>query len=289
MLAMKCSWLVVLLLASCALPERSADLAELPTEMVYKTVGEVELRLLAHYPAGHTASDTRPAVVFFFGGGWNGGRIDQFALQARYLASRGMVALLADYRVKSRHGTTPFACVADGKSAIRWVRAHAKRIGVDANRIAAAGGSAGGHVAAATGVIDGLEEPLEDHSVSSRADALLLFNPVFDNGPDGYGYSRVKERFREISPLHNLRAGAPPTIVLLGTEDRLIPVATAQEYQRRMQQVGSRCDLHLYEGQGHGFFNRDRNVRHYCLTVRAMDEFLITLGWLQGQPTILVP
>lgn len=262
---------------------------EAPPGEVYKRVGDVELRIELVTPEGHLPTHRRPAVVFFFGGGWNTGRVDQFRPQAEYLASRGMVAALADYRVRSRHGTTPFECVADGKSAVRWLRTYAERLGIDARRIAAGGGSAGGHVAAATGVVDGLEQPGEPTEVSSRADALLLFNPVFDNGPDGYGHARMQARWREISPMHNIAEDAPPTIVFLGTDDRLIPVATGQEYTRRMHAVGARCDLHLYEGQPHGFFNRERDARHYALTVREMDRFLVSLGWLEGEPTIEVP
>lgn len=259
------------------------------TAEVYKTVGDVKLRVYIFTPEGHKPTDERPAAVFFFGGGWNGGTPTQFEPHARYLASRGMVAMVADYRVRSRHGTSPFECVADGKSAVRWIRKNARQLGIDPARIAAGGGSAGGHVAATTGVVPGLEAEGEDTSVSSKADALLLFNPVYDNGPGGYGHSRVKDRYKEISPMHNIRKGAPPTIVFLGTKDKLIPVATAKKYKAAMEKVGGRCDLHLYEGQPHGFFNKSRNPRHYYLTVLEMDKFLASLGWLEGEPTIKAP
>jgi len=265
-----------------------ADELQATTGVIYKTIGEIELRLYLFFPKGHHTAEARPAAVFYFGGGWNGGSTEQFKPQARYLASRGMVTAVCDYRVKKRHGTDPFACVADGKSAIRWLRNNASRLGVDPKRIAAGGGSAGGHVAATTGIIPGLEEQGEDTAISSKADALLLFNPVFDNGPDGYGYNRLKKRYREISPLHNIAEGAPPTIVFLGTKDSLIPVATAESYAAKMKEVGGRCDLHLYKGQPHGFFN-PQNKKHYHLTVLEMDRFLISLGWLQGEPTIKKP
>jgi len=256
---------------------------------VYKRVGDVELCIELLTPPEHDADDERPAIVFFFGGGWNGGTIEQFRPQAEYLASRGMVAALADYRVRSRHGTGPFVCVADGKSAVRWLRGNADRLGIDPERIAAGGGSAGGHVAAATGVLAGLDDPEEDASISSKPDALVLFNPVFDNGPNGYGHARVRQRWREISPLHNLERGGPPTTVFFGSRDAHVPVATAEDYVRRMEQAGARCELHVYEGQPHGFFNRGRNARCYAQTVREMDRFLASLGWLSGEPTIELP
>ena len=210
----------------------------------YKQVGEAKLFLHAFNPKGHKASDRRPAIVFFFGGGWNGGTPKQFDPHCRYLASRGMVAITAEYRVKSRNKTTPFECVKDGKSAIRWVRANVDKLGVDSKRVAAGGGSAGGHVAAATGNCPGLEEEGENLKISSKPDVLVLFNPVYDNSSKGYGHDRVKPRWKEISPMHNIRKGAPPTIVFLGTKDKLIPVSTAQEYEKRLVAVGSRSELY---------------------------------------------
>lgn len=279
----------------CLLLGRSAEAADkqgAPLEFrgaephLYKTVGDVKLYLYVFSPPKHRPTDRRAAAVFFFGGGWVSGTPKQFEDHARYLASRGMVAIVADYRVRNRHKTTPFECVQDGKSAVRWVRAHANKLGIDSDRIAAGGGSAGGHVAAATGNVPGLEEPGEDRTISAKPNALLLFNPVFDNGPQGYGYKRVKARYKEISPMHNLRKGAPPTIVFLGDQDKLIPVSTAKAYQQKMQAVGSRCDLHVYKGQPHGFFNRRRSAKHYRLTVLAMDRFLASLGYLDGEPTL---
>src|SRR5688572_26427217 len=116
----------------------------------YKQAGPTKLELYIYEPAGHRPADRRPAVIFFFGGGWNQGSPAQFERQCRYLASRGLVAITADYRVASRHGVTAIECVKDAKSAVRWVRKNAGRLGVDPNRIAAGGGSAGGHIAAAS-------------------------------------------------------------------------------------------------------------------------------------------
>jgi acetyl esterase/lipase len=191
-----------------------------------------------------------------------------------------MVALSADYRVKSRNKTSPKECVKDGKSAIRWIRKHAGQLGIDPDKILAGGGSAGAQVAAATATTSGFEEEGEDLTVSSRPVALVLFNPVFDNGPGGYGHDQVKEYWQAFSPMHNISEMTPPTIVFLGTNDELIPVATAEEYKRRMENNGRRCDLHLYTGQPHGFFNY-KNREYYTKTVEKMDAFLLSLDFLK--------
>ncbi len=252
--------------------------------VVYKDIDGVQLKLHVFYPPEHQPSDKHPAIVFFFGGGWLKGSIKQFYAQSDYLASRGMVAMCADYRVERRHDTTPQECVKDGKSAVRWIRSHADELGIDPEKLVASGGSAGGHVAAATALIDGFNEDGEDTSVSCRPSALVLFNPVFDNGPDGYGHDRVEAYWREFSPLHNIDEHAPPTIVYLGTKDALIPVATAKQYQQRMEEVDARCELRLYEDQEHGFFNRPNP--NYFETLRETDLFLSSLDYLQGPPTL---
>lgn len=265
----------------------AAEKSEPTTKVTYKKIGNVSLQLHVFNPAKHKASDKRPAIVFFFGGGWNGGSPAQFYSHSAYLASRGMVAMCAEYRVKSRNNTTPFECVKDGKSAVRWIRANAVKLGVDPDKIAAGGGSAGGHVAAATATVPGLDEDGEDMTVSARPVALCLFNPVYDNGPKGYGHERVKDRYKEISPFHNIRKGIPPAIVFLGTKDKLIPVSTGEEFKKRMEDVGSESQLFLYKDQPHGFFNAGKSGgQFYRETVIAMDRFLAKQGLLTGEPTI---
>ncbi|AWW32792.1 alpha/beta hydrolase [Echinicola strongylocentroti] len=258
-----------------------------PFDLIYKVKNGDTLKLTFRYPDNVKKSKKYPTIVFFFGGGWNGGSVNQFKPHAEYFASRGMITVLADYRVKSRHGTTPYEAVSDAKSAVRFLREHAKALNVNPKKIVASGGSAGGHLAAACGNLPGLDEPGDDLSISSKANALVLFNPVFDNGPDGFEHERMGERWKEISPVHNIKKGAPPTIVFLGTEDHLIPVAIAENYKETMEAVGSRCDLHLYEGAGHGFFNKGKKDGiYYDKTVRETDLFLISLKYLKGKPTI---
>ncbi len=247
--------------------------------VTYKQIDDVVLKLHVFNPPRHSLSAKKPAIVFFFGGGWMGGDPSQFYKQSEYLASRGIVAVCPEYRVKRTHGTSPRECVKDAKSAMRWVRAHAGALGIDPGKISAGGGSAGGHLAAAAALIDGFNEYGEDLSVSCRPQALILFNPVFDNGPGGYGYDRVQDYWQGFSPLHHIDKDAPPTLVLQGTRDKYIPVATVEKYKAIMDESGARCDLILYEGDGHGFFNFG-NPR-YAETMKEAERFLGSLGYLQ--------
>ncbi len=254
----------------------------------YKQLDSVTLNLEVLQPPAMVDGQTYPAIIFFFGGGWNGGSSDHFRRQAEYLSQRGMVCFLADYRTRSKHGTSPFESLKDAKSAMRFLRANAAMWQVDSSKIIAAGGSAGGHLAAATAVITKFNDPADDLTVSPVPNALVLFNPVVDNGPGGYGYERIGEVFRDFSPLHNIMPGAPPTLFLLGTKDRLIPVETGEYFKVVMEKVGSRCDLLLYEGAGHGFFNYGRDGGFYDDTLLAADDFLQSLGYLQVEPTVSI-
>lgn len=266
----------------------SASVAEIASRhYVYKTIDTVSLELEIFQPL-HPQKGPLPAMIFFYGGGWKSGSIGQFRTHAQYFAQRGIITVLADYRVFNRHGTTPFDAVADAKSAIRYLRAHAGSLGIDPDKIIGSGGSAGAHLAAAAALVPALDDPQDELAISPKPNALVLFNPVFDNGPDGYGFDRcgADSGYQSISPMHNIAQGAPPTIVFLGTDDSLIPVATAEAYKKQMETVGSRCELRLYEGQGHGFFNL-KNPHHYLATVISADLFLISLGYLTGEPDII--
>ena len=177
----RCLWFVALVGSVLAGAQGAPDeksRSQAPSEVrAYKQTEAKELALHIFNPEGHQASDQVPAIVFFFGGGWSGGSTGQFYKQSAYLASRGVVAICADYRTKKAGGVTPDGCVSDAKSAMRWVRAHAAELGVDPDRIAAGGGSAGGHLAAAVALVDGFDDAEDDLSVSCRPVALVLFNP----------------------------------------------------------------------------------------------------------------
>jgi acetyl esterase/lipase len=256
--------------------------------LVYKQVGGRRLHLHVEKPANWKATDRRPAVVLFFGGGWVSGKPEQFQRQSEYLATRGMVGVRVEYRVlpKGDKGP-PIVCCQDAKSAMRWVRAHAAELGVDPDRIAAAGGSAGGHLAAFTSMVGGLDDPTDNVEISPRANALVLFNPVFDNGPEGgWGTARIGDRYREFSPAHNITPATPPTVVFLGDNDRLISTNVLARFKANMTQAGVRCDTHVYAGQPHGFFNQEP---YKSITLIEADKFLGSLGWLEGEPTLTQP
>lgn len=256
-------------------------------ERLYRKTPEGELFLHLFYPPDWNKGDARPAIVFFFGGGWKNGAYTQFVPQAEYFASRGLVTASADYRISSKHKTTPDKCVEDAKSAIRWVRRHAKELGVDPNRIIASGGSAGGHLAAATALLDRFDAADDDLSISCTPNALVLFNPALNltliegrSITDAAGADISKP----FSPTFFLRKGAPPAIIFFGTADKLLTHGT--EYADKAKDLGVRAELYTAADQPHGFFNRSP----WCeVTARKADEFLASLGYLNGEPNVRIP
>tara|TARA_R110002126_G_scaffold274972_1_gene420319 strand:- start:58279 stop:59124 length:846 start_codon:yes stop_codon:yes gene_type:complete len=256
-------------------------------KVLYKKIGNIDLYMDVYHAEKADIKVKSPAIVFFFGGGWNGGTTSQFKPQAQFFSQRGLSCFLVEYRVKNKHNTTPFESLKDAKSAMRFIRKNSKIFTIDSLKIIGAGGSAGGHLAAATALIEGYNEDQDDLEISCKPNALILFNPVIDNGPGGYGYERINEAYKDFSPLHNIKTGAPPTILFLGTNDKLVPVETAEYYKTVMNKVKSRCDLYLFEGQSHGFFNR-KNFKYYLETVSKADEFLQSLGYLDKEPRIKI-
>lgn len=264
---------------------------------VFKTIGEIDLRTWIFEPQSHKPADSRPAAVFFFGGGWRSGTPAQFHRHCEYLAARGMVAMTAEYRVRKRHGTLAVDCIADAKSAVRWMRQNAGRLGINPDRIVAGGGSAGGHLAACTGTLREFDEPNEDLTLSSVPNAMALFNPALmlapHNGRNPFDHERMygmPERVgadpMRASPVHHVRRGVPPTIIFHGKADNTVAFFTAEMFTDAMQKAGNRCELSGFDGENHGFFNFGRgDGTAYTQTIQQLDQFLVSLGYLSELKT----
>jgi len=247
---------------------------------VYREVDGTKLAVWIFEPETK-APAPRPAVVFFFGGGWVSGTPAQFEAQCRHFAARGMVAMTADYRVKKRNQAKAADCVEDAKACIAWVRKNAGRLGIDPEKIAAGGGSAGGHIAACTGTVPGFGS-------DERPNAMILFNPGLALAPwkgkdfGGFGTHLGKAKLgaepEAISPIHHIDAKTPPTIIFHGMADTTVPYASAEAFAAAMHDAGRPCRLVGYEGQKHGFFNREP---FRAKNLKEADHFLEKLGWLK--------
>jgi len=258
--------------------------------IIYKNAPERTLKLKIYYPENWKKTDSRKSIVFFFGGGWHSRNFDQFDLHAKYLAKRGMVSFVADYRVTiDDKNLTPENCVMDAKSAIRYIRSHARDFGINPDSIAASGGSAGGHLAAATACISKYNDPSDDLAISCVPNALILFNPVINNGPDGYGYDRVKDYYKSFSPTDNIYEGMPPTLIMVGTKDKYVSRKTVLDFQDRMIKHNNQCDIYYYSNQPHGFFNKGKikDPQYFHRTFSAMISFLEGLNYIKPRENFI--
>jgi len=245
-------------------------------KVLYKRTPQEDLYLYVLNPTKATSNrKSVPAIVCFFGGGWVKGDPSTMIGTAAWFRDQGYVAISADYRVRSRHGTTPLECIQDAKSAIRFVRVHAQQLGVDPQKIIADGGSAGGHIASATALVKGHEEPGEDTTVSSQANALVLHNPVL--GGHGFGGSFFNQH-SDCAPVNFVTKGLPPTVLSCGTKDPVTPITEAQHFTALMRENGNHCELIEVKYAGHSCDWPVTNP-NFLPTVTRMAAFLKENGF----------
>jgi acetyl esterase len=218
------------------------------TSYTYKSVGGADLRLHIFEAKGER-SRKLPAIVLFFGGGWMWGNVADVVPQAQYFSSRGMIAIAADYRVFCRHHSDITQEIADARSAIRWVRLHAKDLGIDPKRIAAGGSFSGAHLALTTTGFDELDSFAENTTVSSRPNALVLYHPIVDatsaeekkNSADALG-----NHGRDVSPAYHISSNLPSMLILEGTADPLY--STVEKYCSNVRGSGAFCEFSKSDG-----------------------------------------
>lgn len=270
------------------------------TSYSYKSAGNTDLRLHVFQPGTFSADPNAwdparrkgdgkaPALLIFYGGGFAVGTVERFRGLAVRLASKGMVTILADYRVYCRNRTGVAEAVGDAKSAVRWVRSHAASLGIDPSRLAVGGGSAGGHLALATATLAGFDDPVDDKAVSARPDALVLFYPAVDlTDTATTNPVLVGTRARDLSPLYHIRRGLPPTLMLMGTADLLFP--QTRKFCVEANKLGDACELITYEGAPHGFDVAGnskpelatKSADWYADAVVQIDRFLARIGYLK--------
>ncbi|MEC5129127.1 alpha/beta hydrolase [Verrucomicrobiales bacterium BCK34] len=234
-----------------------------------------------------------PAIVMYFGGGWQNGRPALFAPLAQAMAQRGYVCIVPEYRLS---GEAPYpAAVHDAKSAIRWARKHAKRFQIDPNRIACMGGSAGGHLAgfvAATSGSGMFEGEGEHQDASSEVQAAIVMCGPMDfldpqmvkalnaaaEKPEGnaiidFMQGETPESngrlYKEASPLTYVGAATPPMLFIDGELDR--PEVRYTKFRKVMDHHGIPNEFVLMPGAPHPFWVMRE---WFDPTVEAVDDFL---------------
>lgn len=252
-------------------------------KIAYKRLEHRTLSTLVFRPPNHNIGDGDPCIVWFFGGAWRGGSPYQFAPYAEHFTKLGIVSICPDYRVASRDGSTPFESTEDAISAMRWVRRNSNGFGIDPHRIAAAGASAGGQLAASCAFLPEDESLAPESYASPIPNALILFNPVLDfDIPKIREHSSQEEqvRLRQIAPYHQMKNLPSPTIIFHGTADRVVPIDSVERFMTRASTLGPQSiTLVTFPGRPHDFFvdggGDDLRI------IQKIEEFLQSLDWIE--------
>lgn len=293
-------WLPALAAALCGCV--SIQLPAAPGgKLAYREVGGKTLSLHVYAPEGHQPEDSRAAIVMFHGGGWAAPGPRHLARHCQYFAARGMVAINVEYRLVDRDaGVRIRDCVEDARAAMRFVRRQARRLGIDPERIAVAGDSAGGHLAASLAL---LPEPSEGRrAASSRPNALVLYNPCLDLPnlkwlakhpgvaplPNTPATESWQDRAKRVSPAEHVRPGLPPTLLIHGTADDCVPVAQADRFAKQMKAAGNQIDYYRRTGWKHAFAIPNYGTEDQIVkTLQMTERFLASVWFLKGGPTPL--
>lgn len=261
-------------------PSQLLDDAWRPDTLVYREVDGRSLRLFTFYPEGHSSADRRPAILGIHGGGWARGEPDQFFPHARYFAHRGAVGLAVEYRFRVDSDPSIAHCFEDVQAALGYLREHADSLGIDPTRIAVIGDSAGGHLAACLGTLDG-----------PRADAVVACSGIYDlTGKWQRAASTDAER-RGLSPLFQAQADASPMLIMHGAADPVVDPDQARRMAAALAAVGVDHRLVLLEGVLHAFVVVGyRSTEAELVDIfGTIDAWLVEQGVLQGEARIGLP
>jgi acetyl esterase/lipase len=222
-----------------------------------------------------------PLIIWIHGGGWRYGSKEDCPVLP--WTGEGYVVASIDYRL-SQDACFP-AQIEDCKAAIRWVRTHAAEYKIDADRVAAWGGSAGGHLASLLGTAGDVTEWEQGHAAgSSRVQAVIDWfgradltqactDPVLGDSPSalligGSGPGFV-EAARKASPITHVSADDPPFLIMHGERDNVVPPAQSQAFAEALKAAGVKVKLVVLKGVGHGGLEFMQPEQ-----VKAIDSFL---------------
>ncbi len=219
---------------------------ELQKEIEYGKVGDRSLHLDLYKP--RKLQGKVPGLIFIHGGGWKTGKLQDYRVYTSWFAEQGYVAATITYRL-SKEAKFP-AAVEDAKCAVRWMRKHADSLGVDPDKIVAIGGSAGGHLSMMVGYSSddkSLEGTGGHTDVSSKVAAVVnIYGPYDLETPEGKSagvvrdflgknsYQEAPELWKRVSPATYLDENDPPTLIIHGTIDEVVPVEQADRIAKRL-------------------------------------------------------
>jgi acetyl esterase/lipase len=225
----------------------------------YKTVDGYNLDIHIFLPYSIDKAKRSPVMVYFSGGSWTKGNPEWAFYSCASYAKKGWVGVSVEYRLADRHETTPFESVKDARSAIRWLRMNADVYNIDTSRIVASGNSAGGHLVLTTALASEWNEDSDNLKYNAAPNLLLINAGVYslytDASTDWIKRDlEDKTLAKKISPLHLLKKGLPPMLIIHGTNDKSVDYASAKTFAAEMEKMGNDFEFHTLEGAPHAIW-----------------------------------
>lgn len=255
-------------------PKEVPDGIEEMKDIEYGKVGDRSLQLDLYRPKD--LKRAVPVIIFIHGGGWYKGNRQDYRLYVIDFAKRGYVTATISYRFTDV-AKYP-AQIEDAKCAVRFLRANAAKYSIDPNKIAVAGGSAGGHLSLMVGYtpeIKKLEGEGGNPGVSSAVQAVIdLYGPTDLTTKEALvadpikrffprPYEESKEDYEMASPMTHVHKGNPPTLIFQGTVDETVPVSQSDRLAEALKKAGVPVQYERLEGWPHTM-DIAKSVNAYC-------------------------
>ncbi len=225
---------------------------------LYRNDGGRLVYLDIYAPAGPVPNGGWPALLAIHGGGWRGGSRAEYGRSVAELAAHGLVVVAIDYQL-SRPGKPSWPeNLDDVRHALGWVRGHAARLGIDRDRVAVMGASAGGHLALMLGLTAKTSEVSAVIDFCGPSDLSLLAQKGSAAAGSGVlmlgaGPEEMPGRYTEASPIARIGPDAPPVLIFHGGDDALVPISQSQILADGLRQAGVFCKFEVVSGARHGF------------------------------------
>jgi len=236
-------------------------------------------------PLAAAAGQKLPAVVLIHGGGWVSGRRDaeREINIGSTLARHGYVVMSIDYLLSDKKQAVWPTNLWDCKTAVRWLRVNAPRLGVDADRIGVMGGSAGGHLAAMVGLTrpeDGLDPVAPFGEISCRVKCCVDFYGIADVPTYhdatmlGKTFAAAPELYRLASPVTYVRSNSLPVLICHGTADTTVNPKQSELFDVTLTRAGVTHHLEVIPGAVHSFDLQPPQKDLRPLVLGFLDEYL---------------
>ena len=254
---------------------------------LFKTINGFKLNAHIFYPDNINQNEKRPAIVIFYGGGFVLGNPSWAFAKAKHYASKGMIAIAAQYRLSNFKDITPIDAIQDAKDLMFWLRKNADSLKIIDNKIAASGWSVGGQICASLAIF---ADTSPNSKINTSPNALLLTSP----GTSSRGWftellNGAKINPSDYSPIDHIRSGLPPTIILQGRGDTLTPLEDVQLFYNKLVAKGNYCEIWIYDKVGHlftptylgdnGWPRPDKEIQKQA-DLKA-DKFLTKFGYIK--------